>query len=164
MGSREIIQRWGLASWDIIFYEKLFSWLVCLPPIYPLLYVLNSFFACNLPVPLITPCSNNCVCSTLYFDLLWFLFTVLMYTMTGLLYRSAVLTIFMPITCFQRLAWSDLKNSLLLTKNNYFKKNLVPYNEVSSLFIEQNVEVLRWNSTKLEMCFYHHYLDFCFGA
>ena len=33
-----------------------YGWLLCLYPFHPLLYLLNLFCACFLPVPLITPC------------------------------------------------------------------------------------------------------------
>ena len=43
-----------------------YGWLLCLSPLHPLLYLLNLFCACFLPVPLITPyivfvdCLNVC--------------------------------------------------------------------------------------------------------
>ena len=40
----------------------LHSWLLCLFPFHPLLYLLNLFCACFLPVPLITPCIVSVDC------------------------------------------------------------------------------------------------------
>ena len=80
--------------------EQRFRWFFCLSPFNPLLYLLNSFFACFIPVPLITPCNNLYVCSDYNFESVLFLLTIWMHGMTFLLYRLALLTIFMTITGF----------------------------------------------------------------
>ena len=49
-----------------------FSWLLCLYPIHPLLYLLNLFCACFLIFPLITPCNMAYFCSIWLFDLVLF--------------------------------------------------------------------------------------------
>ena len=61
------------------YMSQLFGWLLCLSSFDPLLYLLNLFFDCFLPVPLITPCNIPYGCSGWLFDLVLFLLIVLMY-------------------------------------------------------------------------------------
>ena len=43
--------------------DQRFCWLLCFSPFNTLLYLLNSFYACFLHVPLITTCNNPYFCS-----------------------------------------------------------------------------------------------------
>ena len=110
LGFLWLIQRRGLASCNISILWNRYSvdWCVCLTSI---LYFtcLTSICDCFIPVPLITPCSNHYVWSAWNFDLVMFLLTVWINVMTGMSDRSAITTIFMPITGFWGWDWSDDK-------------------------------------------------------
>ena len=64
-----LIQRWGLASWNINIVCTKYSvyWCFCLPYIF-YFNCWTHFCACFIPVPLITPCSNTYVYSAWNFD------------------------------------------------------------------------------------------------
>ena len=148
------------------YMSQFFFWLLCFSPLYYLLYLLNSFCACFLPITLITPFNILYVWSDWLFDLVFLIFLMHMMTPRSKIY--SVLTIYMPITGYQRWEWSDAKKSPLINKpiDFYNKKVIVlkdifmllPYydyffNEFSNICIStdstslsrvQNIKYLRW--------------------
>ena len=60
-----------------------FGWFLCLYTFHPLLYLLNSFCACFLPVPSINPCNITYAWSDWLFDLVLFLLTFWMHVITA---------------------------------------------------------------------------------
>ena len=62
VGFTGLVKIQGLSYCNInILCHKFFCWFFCLSPFHPLLYLLNFFCACFLPITLIAPCNIPCV-------------------------------------------------------------------------------------------------------
>ena len=85
---------------------------MCLPPFSPLIFLLNSFCECFLPVILIQLCSNPSFCSDWSFPFVLFPFYVWIRVMKFLSYRSFFMTVFVAVTIFFKWAWYDSKQKI----------------------------------------------------
>ena len=119
--------------------------MIYLPPLSPLLHLLNLFSACFIPALLIQYCSNTSVCYAWNFHLVLLLFSVWMNVMTYLSYISTVMAFFIPITGFKKKGMIWLKKlpplyclELTASKMNFIcffgHRKLIEWNKILYFF------------------------------